>query len=91
MFNQVPVEIKLAFDIVVSGRGKPCGKSAKKDGQGVSSGEIRCVDSVDVHGGSVLSTLRLAQGTVKQHDGGQLMRDDSPYGKKIDGGEGERV
>ena len=52
MLNEVPVEIKLALDIVVSGRGKPCGESPQEDGQGVSSGEIGRVDGFDIQGTS---------------------------------------
>jgi len=49
MFDEVSVKIELALDIVVSGRGKPCGESSQEDGQLVARREIGRVDGFDIH------------------------------------------
>jgi hypothetical protein len=50
VFNEVPVKIELALDIVVCGGGKPGRQSPQKQRQLVARREIRGVDRSDIHG-----------------------------------------
>ncbi|SLM44239.1 hypothetical protein NSND_61672 [Nitrospira sp. ND1] len=49
VLNEVPIQIELPLDIVISRRGKTCRQATKKDWERIARREIRGVDGIHIH------------------------------------------